>query len=74
MKNQFRSIILLFLGVVLGVLPLFAAHIAMRDYVMTRGENFLDQTAERTLMRAEGFVQDAVDVSFRPSTLSGSCL
>nr|WP_319485266.1 EAL domain-containing protein [uncultured Cohaesibacter sp.] len=62
MKNQFRSIILLFLGVVLGVLPLFAAHIAMRDYVKTRGESFLDQTAQRTLMRAEDFVQDAVDV------------
>nr|WP_319513063.1 EAL domain-containing protein [uncultured Cohaesibacter sp.] len=62
MKNRFRSIILLFLGVVLGIFPVFAAHIAMRDYLLTRGERFLDQTGQRTLVRAEAFVQQAIDV------------
>ncbi len=41
---------------------MFAAHIAMRDYLMGRGERFLDQTAQRTLVRAETFVQEAIDV------------
>ena len=41
---------------------MFAAHIAMRDYVLSRGELFLDRTAERTLARAEGYVQVAIDV------------
>nr|WP_321459296.1 EAL domain-containing protein [uncultured Cohaesibacter sp.] len=62
MKNQFRSIFLLFLGVVLGVFPVFAAHIAIRDYVQSRSERFLDQTAESTLVRAESLVQEAIDV------------
>ena len=62
LQNRFRSIILLFLGVVLGIFPVFAAHIAMRDYVMNRGELFLDQTAQRMLVRAETLVQQAIDV------------
>lgn len=62
MKNRFRSIILLFLGVALGVLPIFAANIFMRDYVTKKGGDYLEQSAVRVLKHAETIVQKSVDV------------
>ncbi|WP_373235687.1 EAL domain-containing protein [Cohaesibacter celericrescens] len=60
--NRFRSILLMFLGVVLGVIPLFAANIFMRDFVYKQGEQHLEQSAQRTLKHSEGLIQLAVDV------------
>ena len=62
MRKQIRSIILLLLGVVLGVVPLFAANIFMRDYVMIQGEQQLDRAATQSLRRTEYLIQTAIDV------------
>ncbi|WP_319529146.1 EAL domain-containing protein [uncultured Cohaesibacter sp.] len=62
MRNRVRSVILLLLGVVLGLVPMFLAHVFMRDYVQSRGERNLQQTAVRSLVNAEEIIQEAVDV------------
>nr|WP_321456838.1 EAL domain-containing protein [uncultured Cohaesibacter sp.] len=62
MRNKFRSIVLLLLGVVLGILPVFAAHVAVRSFVLNRGEEFLNYSAQSTLQRAEDYVQETIDV------------
>lgn len=50
------------MGVVLGVLPLFAANIFMRDYVMGEGKRQLEKTADHSLARSELLIQTAIDV------------
>lgn len=62
MRKPIKSIILLLVGIVLGVLPLFAANMFMRDYVMTQGEEQLEQTASRVLARSEHLIQTAIDI------------
>ena len=62
MRNRFRSIILLFFGVILGIAPIFAANIFMRDYVLEEGQEHMEQSAARALGYAENLVQEAIDV------------
>ncbi|SNY93801.1 sensor c-di-GMP phosphodiesterase, contains CSS-motif sensor and EAL domain [Cohaesibacter sp. ES.047] len=50
------------LGVVLGLAPMFLAHVLMRDYVQSRAVWNLEQTASRSLANAERLIQVAVDV------------
>lgn len=62
MRKPIRSITLLLVGVVLGVLPLFAANLFMRDYVLTQGHQQLEQTSNRVLARSERLIQTAIDI------------
>ena len=62
MRKPIKSIILLLAGVVLGALPLFAANIFMRDYVMEEGKRQLEKTADHALARSEFLLQTAIDV------------
>ncbi len=62
MRKSIRTIILLLVGGVLGVLPLFAANIFMRDYVMKQGHDQLAQTSLRVLARSETLIQTAIDI------------
>ena len=49
LKHRFRPILLLLAGVVLGVFPMFAANVFMREYVLEQGAKNLEQSANRAL-------------------------
>ena len=62
MKTRFRSVLFLFIGVALGILPIVAANVFMRDYAASEGRRQLEKSAIHTLVHAEQLVQEAVDV------------
>lgn len=62
MNRRLRSAILLVLGGVLGLVPVLAANLFMRDYVRSQAEERLMLASERLLKNVEQVVQEAIDV------------
>lgn len=62
MSKRLRSVLLLFTGIVLGVLPVLGANVFMRDYVRSQGHEQIQSASKRLLKNAESMIQQVVDV------------
>ncbi len=61
-NRRLRSAILLILGGVLGLVPVLAANLFMRDYVRSQAEERLSLASDRLLKSVEQVIQESVDV------------
>ena len=62
MRSRFKSINYLLAGIVLALLPLFAANIFMHQYVASHGRTVLERATGQSLKHAESLIQEAIDV------------